>query len=146
MTDLTVLSYGGGVQTFGILLMIKNGIIQKPDCVIFADTKAEKMETLIHIQNVVKPICKYLEIPFYRVVNNEGLIKGYAKTNSLPNVTNRSCTDRYKIRPIRKKIKQLLGYGKKYSRVPQGIKVDIIIGFSTDEKNRKKENVDMKSL
>lgn len=140
MTDLTVLSYGGGVQTFGILLMIQNNIIPKPDVLIFSNTMAEKPETIIHIEQVVKPICEKIKLPFYEVKYKQGLIEGYSKNSTIPNVTNRSCTMTYKIKPVTKKVKELLGYGNKYQRIPKGINVNMMIGFTTDEINRKVEN------
>ena len=140
MSDLTILSYGGGVQTFGILLMIKNGLMEKPSALIFSNTMAEKPETIIHIETIVKPICKELNLPFYEVSYQEGLIQGYSKNNTIPNVTNRSCTLTYKIKPVNKQIKTLLGYQEAYSRIPKGTNVNVMIGFTTDEINRKAEN------
>ena len=60
----TFLSYGGGIQTFSLLVMIQHGIIPIVDEIIFADTGLEKRETYDHIETVVRPICQSLEIPF----------------------------------------------------------------------------------
>lgn len=129
---LTICSYGGGVQTFGMLLMIKDGLIKKPDAVIFSDTKAEYDATYAHIEAYAKPICEELNIPFYTVQFEEGIIEGYKKTNSIPLPGFRSCTFNYKIRPIHYKLKELLG--ENWTRGKPC--VNSYIGISTDESQR----------
>lgn len=61
------LSYGGGVQTFCLLLLAEEGEIPRPDELVFADTGAEHPETYEHIEEVVKPICRKLGIKFVTV-------------------------------------------------------------------------------
>ena len=51
----------------------------------------------------------------------------------------RQCTNDYKIQPIYKKIRELLGL-KKYQRVPKGTIVEMVIGISRDEMVRCKES------
>ena len=55
---MKICSYGGGVQTFGMLLMIKDGLIPKPDYFIFSDTMAEYDGTYAHIEAYAKPLCE----------------------------------------------------------------------------------------
>ena len=38
---LQVLSFGGGVQSFAMLLLIKEGLLPKPDIIIHSDTGSE---------------------------------------------------------------------------------------------------------
>ena len=127
-----VLSYGGGVQTFGMLLMVKNGILPKPDFLIFSDTMAEYPETYDHIEKYAKPICEELAIPFFTVFEEGGIIEGYSKSNSIPLAGFRSCTMKYKVDPIRKKLREYLGDNKKNGKVS----IHVWIGISTDESKR----------
>ena len=60
------LSYGAGMQTFALLVMAEQGEIDI-DEVVFADTGAEHMETYHHIEEVAKPICNRIGIPFTTV-------------------------------------------------------------------------------
>ena len=129
---LRICSYGGGVQTFGMLLMIRDGLIERPHAFIFSDTKAEHDGTYAHIEAYAKPLCHEMGIPFYTVQHNEGIIEGYKENNTIPLPGFRSCTDKYKIRPINEKIKELLGY--KWTRGKAC--VNSYIGISTDEKQR----------
>lgn len=135
---LKVLSYGGGVQTFAMLVMIEKGLIPRPDLIIHADTKAEYPETEIHIEEVAKPLCKKLSIPWITVVEGEGIIEGYKKNNSIPIAGFRSCTFNFKIKPIHKALREILG-DKKINGVAS---VECWIGISTDESRRevKREN------
>lgn len=127
----TYISYGGGVQTFGMLLMVKNGLIKKPLGLIFSDTKAEYPETYSHIEEVVKPMCEELEIPFITLVHEEGIIEGYKSNNSIPLAGFRSCTMKFKVDPIRKFLRTQIE-GKRYGKP----RVRVLIGISTDEAKR----------
>ncbi len=153
MHKLRVLSLGAGVQSSTLALMIHKGEIPMVDCAIFADTQAEPpkvyewlkfiKETVnypVHIvtwRNLEQDLIdasegKYLDytIPFFykNLKNND---KGMMK---------RQCTSNYKIRPIEKKIRQLLGY-KKGERVNLNlVKVEQLLGISTDEMRRVRMN------
>ena len=49
----------------------------------------------------------------------------------------RQCTDNYKVRPIRRKIREMLGLRPR-QRVPSGVNVELWLGISTDEAIRMK--------
>ena len=53
----------------------------------------------------------------------------------------RQCTDNYKIRPVRRKVRELLGLRPR-QRVPSGTTVDLWLGISTDEAIRVKTSRD----
>lgn len=131
----TWVSYGGGVQTFGMLLAIRQGIIPKVNGFIFSDTKAEYPETYIHIQTIVKPLLEQMNIPFVEVSKKDGIIEGYKETNTIPIAGFRSCTMKYKVEPIQKyfrsRIKEL---GIKKGRGKPIFKM--LIGISSDESGR----------
>jgi hypothetical protein len=130
-----VLSYGGGVQTFGMLVMIEKGILEKPDFAIFADTLAEYPETYHHIENVAKPIFERLNIPFIEVVEDKGIIEGYEKRNTIPMPGFRSCTANFKVKPIHDYLRNIVG--KDLIRKSRGKPlIETWIGISTDESSR----------
>ena len=135
---MKVLSYGGGVQTFAMLVMIEQGILEKPDLIIMADTKAEYPETEAHVETIARPLAESLGIPFIIVVHEEGLIDGYIKQNSIPIAGFRSCTFNYKVRPIHDYLRTALG--EAYTKGKPS--VEVWIGISTDEARRevKREN------
>ena len=62
----TFLSFGAGVQTTAMLILIAKGEIEA-DAVIFADTGAEHPETYEYIENYDKPLCEKVGIPFMTV-------------------------------------------------------------------------------
>ena len=80
---LQVLSFGGGVQSTAMLLMIHEGTLPKPDVVMFADTGSELPETIEHIEtNARQFIEDVLQIPFIVCRSHRGSL--YA-TSSLSN-------------------------------------------------------------
>ena len=73
----------------------------------------------------------YVDIPVY--------LKG--RDGEGDGIGRRQCTDNYKIGPIRKKIRDLLGL-KPRQRVPSGVTVELWLGISTDEAIRMKTSRD----
>ena len=68
---------------------------------------------------------RYIDIPvFLKGRNGEG-----------DGIGRRQCTDSYKIRPIRRKVRELLG-------LPSGVSVELWLGISTDEAIRMKTSRD----
>lgn len=135
---MKVLSYGGGVQTFAMLVMIEKGLLEKPDFIIMADTKAEYPETELHVQTIARPLAESLGIPFITVVYQNGLIDGYSKNNSIPIAGFRTCTYNYKVRPIHDYLRKALGNA--YTRGKAC--VEVWIGISTDEARREVKRED----
>lgn len=137
---LQVLSFGGGVQSSAMLLMIGEGTLPKPDLVLFADTGSEMPHTIEHIENVVKPYCKnVLKLPFHTVRSHRGsLHEDYMNKQALPMVAMRSCTGNFKIDPQRRFIRTIVGRknGKKLA--------DSWLGITTDEANRKPSHKDVR--
>ena len=127
MSDLRILSLGAGVQSSTLALMIEKGEVPMVDAAIFADTMAEPKEVYDHLTWLEKqlsyPIYKvsggdltqdsidnaegkgkynFVEVPLF-TKNNETGKKGLLR---------RQCTSNYKIRPVNKKIRELLGLQK----------------------------------
>jgi hypothetical protein len=127
-----VLSYGGGVQTFAMLVLIEKGILPKPDFLIMADTVAEYPATYAHVEQVAKPLAKKLGIEWIDVQHEAGLIEGYKRQNGIPMPGFRSCTYNFKVRPIHDYLREYLGENKKRGKPS----IVTWIGISTDEKRR----------
>jgi|TARA_R110002012_G_scaffold274488_2_gene460810 hypothetical protein len=157
---LTVLSLGAGVQSSTLALMAAKGeITPMPDCAIFADTGAEPQG----VYDYLDWLEKQLPFPVHRVMRSEGLtnaLKYQAKHKNKKNhvwkkfsnvgiplhtqsvkgtkgMLLRSCTSLYKIEPVVKKIRELLGL-KKGERGFKKVCVHQWIGISTDEAARMK--------
>ena len=118
------LSMGAGVQTTCLLLMNP----KKYDYVVFADTGDEKPETYYYMENYLKPFCTENNVNWVTVKKTgfESLMDYCIKKELIPTRNFRWCTDKFKIRPIRKFIKSL----KSKSPVIQDI------GISLDESHR----------
>ena len=156
--SLTIISLGGGVQSSVMTLMASRGAFDNiPDCAIFADTHWEPPTIYTHL----KWLAGQLRFPLHVVDNGRSLrqdVKALTNHSGSQNyvdipvylkgrdgegdgIGRRQCTDNYKIRPIRKKIRDLLGL-KPRQRVPSGVTVELWLGISTDEAIRMKTSRD----
>lgn len=140
---MRILSLGAGVQSSTISLMCEHGEIEKPDYAIFADTGWE----MKHIIPWLDWLETQLSFPVIRVSAGnlkQDLIDNVNSTRqrfaSVPFFTGnggmgrRQCTNEYKIQPIRKKCRELLGYEPR-KRIPANT-VEMMIGISRDEAQR----------
>ena len=159
MEPMHVISLGAGTQSTVMLLMACEGLIDPlPTAAIFADTGWEPSAVYEHLS--------WLEsvssIPIHRVqasnlfddmmaAENPGRGRGYAyseiptfaystrpKTKGKKFMGKRQCTQQYKIKPIRREVRRLLGMGVR-GNPPQGAAVQWI-GISTDEWIRQKDS------
>jgi hypothetical protein len=152
---LRVLSLGAGVQSTTMALMAAHGEISPmPDCAIFADTGAEPVAVYEHL-------CWLMSgnvLPFPVEVVSAGNLRdeilattrgeGQRGSNARPpfyvrnpdgskGMIRRQCTGDYKIDPIEKKTRELLGL-KPRQRWPKEEVVEQWVGISTDEASRMK--------
>ena len=163
---LTVISLGGGVQSSVMALMASRSLPptgsggafdRVPDCAVFADTRWEPPSVYEHVEWLKDR----LSFPLYVVDNGRSLREDVkALTNhsgsqsyvDIPvylkgrdgegdGIGRRQCTTNYKIRPIGRKIRELLGL-KPGQRVPAGTTVELWLGISTDEAVRMKDSRD----
>lgn len=147
MKPLRVLSLGAGVQSTTLALMMARGELPTPDCAIFADTGWEPVATYQHLAWLETQ----LPYPVHRV--NAGNIREDVLTGNsrrsgrfaaIPwflrnpdgsqGMGRRQCTAHYKLEPIARKLRELLGSGPR-DRVPAG-SVAMLIGISLDEAQR----------
>lgn len=146
---LHLLSLGAGVQSTTLALMVAEGRLDKLDGAIFADTGWEPAAVYEHLdrletvladagvplhrvsagnlrQDAIDPTHRYASIPYF--VRNADGSEGMGR---------RQCTSEYKLTPIGRKVRQLLGASPPdYRRVPRGHVAEQWIGFSSDEIGR----------
>lgn len=147
--DLRILSLGAGVQSSTLLMKIYNGEIKPVDYAIFADTGNEPDEVyewFEYLTNKVQDKIKILIVKNERNTGNiaEDVLSEVGFFASIPvytknkesgktGITMRTCTDRYKIRPIGEKIREILDV-----KSMRGKTVEIVMGISSDEVQRAK--------
>jgi hypothetical protein len=147
--QLKILSLGWGVQSFTIAAMSALGEIEPFDYAIHSDTTFESEATYnfrakwepwltergVNIITVTDP--KATQAIFNEPDKGNVFVPAYFLnddvTPSRRGQLNRSCTDRWKIRPLRKKVTQLLKE-RKISKKP-GV-VQQWLGISMDERQR----------
>tara|TARA_R110000765_G_scaffold297734_1_gene392826 strand:- start:52 stop:867 length:816 start_codon:yes stop_codon:yes gene_type:complete len=150
---LEVISLGAGVQSTVMALMAAKGeLTPMPDCAIFADTMFEPEGVYTHLDWLETQ----LPYPVYRVtggdlrqetldggsksLGNFQPIPFYTIQDGKPGLGRRECTSHYKIKPVRAKMRQMLGL-KKGER-SKGVVSHSWIGISTDEAMRIKPTRD----
>ena len=157
---LKILSCGAGVQSTVLALMscrqvsMDNGE-QMPllDHVIFSDTGAEPAAVYRHVEWLKAEVESY-GVPFHVVSNGnitehlkEGMVKGsesekryatipayVASPDGGRAILRRQCTDEFKIKPVERKIRQILGL-KPRQRAPINA-IEHWFGISADETRR----------
>ena len=146
---LQVISLGAGVQSSVMALMAARGeLTPMPSASVFADTQWEPAGVYAHLDW----LGQQLPFPTYRVT--QGNLRADAlsdeRSASMPfHVLNpdgtkgfarRQCTSEYKLRPLRRKMRELAGLAK--GQRSKGIAVISWIGISTDEAIRMKPSFD----
>jgi hypothetical protein len=146
---LRLLSLGAGVQSTTLALMAAEGALPGVNGAIFADTRWEPRRVYEHLlrlrdvlqaagvplyvvskgnlrQDAIDPAHRYASVPYF--VRNPDGSEGMGR---------RQCTSEYKLAPIRRKVRELLGAkAPDFRRVPKGRLAEEWIGFSTDEIGR----------
>jgi hypothetical protein len=144
---LRVISLGAGVQSTTMALMAAHGEIgPMPDCAIFADTGWEPQAVYDHLRWLSSG--NVLPFPVHIVssgnIRDDLVNRGSERAgrfitipaymlhhNGAHGIGRRQCTSHYKVEPIRKKVRELLGKGPR-DRIAKGA-VEKWIGISLDE-------------
>jgi hypothetical protein len=144
--DLTYMSYGAGVQSTAMLVCSNLGLhgVPKVDVAIFADTGDEPQ----YVYDNIERMTAWSDIPLEVVTAGNLADSVTAKSGRYTNIPawglsqegmsvplKRSCTTDYKIKPIERHVRHLLGY-KKGQRVKE--RVLCCMGISLDEAHRMK--------
>lgn len=140
---MRILSLGAGVQSSTLALMAEHGEIEKPDYAIFADTGWEPK----HCYDWLDWLETQLSYPVIRVQKGnirDDLLETLSSAKRFASIPffvdgglgRRQCTNEYKIQPLQKKCRELLGY-KPRQRIPIN-SIEMLIGISLDEHQRMK--------
>lgn len=148
---MRVLSLGAGVQSSTLLLMAARGeLVHTPDCAIFADTGWEPphvYEWLAFLEDQVRDI-----IPIHRVSAGDlrSDVLARERRNGQPPffvlsaggsgreaMIRRQCTREYKIEPITRKVRELVGIAPRMPG-PRRVVAEQWMGISLDELVRAK--------
>jgi hypothetical protein len=146
---IRLLSLGAGVQSTVLALMAANGELGGLDGAVFADTGWEPARVYKHLARL-ETVLDAAGIPLYRVsvgnLRDDSLDPAHRYASVPYFVRNpdgtegmgrRQCTSEYKLSPIGRKVRELLGAAPPdYRRVPKGQVCEQWIGFSVDEIGR----------
>jgi hypothetical protein len=144
---LRVISLGAGVQSTTLALKAARGEIgPMPDAAIFADTQSEPAAVYRHLDWLERQ----LPFPVRRVTKGSlrdeilGAVAGSNRMDGRPPfftnggaMVNRQCTADFKIAPIVREVRRMLGLTKG-ERAPKLVTVEQWIGISCDEAARMK--------
>lgn len=149
---LVLISLGAGVQSSTLLLLAAEGRLGRVDGAIFADVGWEPAAVYTHLERLEREVAGPAGIPIHRV--STGNIRDDAldparRFASMPlfirnpdgtgGMGRRQCTAEYKIKPIKRQVRELLGYPHP-TRVPKGVFVEQMVGISLDEIHRAKDS------
>lgn len=135
---MIVWSYGGGVQTAAIAVLVLQGKLPRPDLVVMADTGRERQATWDYLSEVVGPALArigltvdiaehaYATVDLY-ADNGDLLIPAYTRQNGHIGKLPTYCSNEWKQRVIRR-----------YLRERRVTDCDVWLGMSIDEIERVK--------
>lgn len=153
--DLTYLSLGAGRQSTALAILAAEGALGdlRPSIAIFANTGDEPQYVYDHLWNLsgwLEARGLPVEIVRYGHLSEDILTKRTGKRARLPmfvrnddgtrGMVRRQCTTAYKIEPIERCVKSLMGLGK--GQRAKGVKqARALLGISLDECDRMRTNV-----
>lgn len=155
---IRILSLGAGVQSSTLALMIAHGELPSVDAAVFADTQWEPRKVYEWLDWLEAEVQRLpYAFPIYRVTEGNLRDDILAKQNptggrfaAVPWFTinpdgskgmgRRQCTAEYKLKPLRRKQRELAGLAK--GQRSKGVLVETLIGISTDEALRMKPSRD----
>lgn len=146
---LEIISLGAGVQSSVMALMAARGeLTPMPVAAIFADTQWEPRGVYDHLSWLEGE----LPFPVYRVTQGDLRADALSdeRSASMPfhilnpdgskGFARRQCTSEYKLKPLRRKMRELVGLAK--GQRSKGVAVISWLGISTDEAIRMKPSLD----
>ena len=150
MKQTRMLSLGAGVQSTTVALLAVHGQIEKPKHAIFADTGWEEQATYVHLEWLT-PILEDAGIQVHIVkkgdLRQDTLTTGRIKIpvhmkhdGAGSGMSMRQCTYDYKIAPIQRKQRELIGIAYKQRWKEEHGTIINLMGISVDEIQRAKTN------
>lgn len=148
---IRTLSLGAGVQSTALVLLACEGLIKPFDAAIFADTGWEPKQVYDHLDRLAAYAAEH-GMPIYRVssgnIRNDALDPEH-RFASMPlfvrnpdgsdGMARRQCTSEYKLKPIKARVRKLLGHPHP-TPVPKGVHAEVAIGISMDEIGRARDS------
>ena len=138
-----VLSWGIGVQSTTLGVMAALGMLERLDAIITADTLWERRATY-EARDLYAQWFADHDLPVHVVSAGSVLQQGAREHVHIPFWTanggplGRQCTSNFKIDPIRRKTRELLGFDPSEPPHPKRGAVESWVGFSMDELQRAK--------
>lgn len=145
---MRILSLGAGVQSTTLALLAEKREIEPFDAAIFADTQSEPKAVYRHLDWLTKQV----RFPIHRVTVGSlkhqilAAMRGEEAMHARPpffttggGMLNRQCTEDFKIKPIQRKLRELLGIRPR-QHGPKDVAVEQVIGISTDEASRQRDS------
>ena len=146
---IRVQSCGAGVQSTALALLMRDGRLPTVDHAIFADTGWEPVNVYRQVDRLAELFAE-IGVTFHHVSQGnlrEDSINPGHRFASIPyhvrnpdgsrGIGRRQCTSEYKLAPINRKVRELLGAkAPAFRSVPRGRVAEQWIGFSTDEIGR----------
>lgn len=142
---MTILSYGGGVDSTALLVWAKNHGI-RPDAILFADTGSEHPATLAYLRDVIGPWLARVGFPpvtTVRWVRVKGPLAGQfvalheqcERLGELPSIAygHSGCSDKWKRAPLDAAALLIPGVAEAHAR---GEVVERWVGYDADEHRR----------
>ena len=132
MKPVKIISLGGGLQSTTLVLIMLHGIIERADCALFADTGWEKEATYKNVE-MLQEYAKQFDFPIH-VVKGDITVQGQAynpthndfvhipvyfqrpNSKTRGGQTKRQCTDWFKLKPIRKFMRENYPKGTQFSQ------------------------------
>jgi hypothetical protein len=147
-----LISLGAGVQSTTVLMLSAEGVLPKVDGAIFADTGWEPRTVYDHLDRLEREVAMPAGIPIYRVSNGnirDDALDPERRFAQMPlyvrmpdgaeGMGRRQCTSNYKITPINRQVRALLGYPHP-TPVPRDVYAEQWVGISRDEFHRAKDS------
>jgi len=150
---LRVLSLGAGVQSTALLILAARGELEPLDYAVFADTGWEPAAVYAHLDRIDREVAQPAGIRVLRVsaghIRDDALDPAHRFASMPLYVRNpdggdgmgrRQCTSEYKLKPLKRAVRGLLGAPPREDgvpgRVPAGRFAEQWIGISVDEAHR----------
>lgn len=81
--SVSVLNYGGGIQTIAMCLMVRRGVLPKPDFIVAADTGREARSTWEYMQAYAQPLLAEIGLTVNVAPHDLATVDLYAKNGDL---------------------------------------------------------------
>ncbi len=126
---IRILSLGAGVNSTALLVLKALGKTDF-DVALFANTGAEHPETYRYLTEVIKPFCENNGISLIEIKREGESLYDWAFSRKIvPSRRFRDCTEKFKIRVLRKYVTQ---------NFPDADKIEFLVGIDAGESHRAK--------